>query len=269
MVTQFCALAIYAGATIVAVRWLVLLGLDAVATHLSLSNKAKGKLLGYATSIPELVVVVSSAWAGVFEAGFWNIASSNIINWVVFLTAVLFYRQQMALTRWAFIDELVFGILSVAVPVALHYAQVGLGLRTAGGLFALFVAYMVVDRLANPKSGQDGAPDSRQARSLWLGVLALVAGMLVVGVCGRLLGSTAGQLVREIGVPAWLVGWILGFVTSVPEMSSFFAVYALHKRRGVLHLAHGTQETLDALIASNMGNLGVILPIGVMVFELL
>ena len=52
-------------------------------------------------------------------------------------------------------------------------------------------------------------------------------------------------------------------------MSSFFAVFAGHKRRGTLHLAHDTQETLDALIASNMGNLGIILPIGVVVLELL
>ena len=79
MLLNFIILTVCAFITIAAVRVLVIYGINVLSTALRFSVKTKGQIIGYATSIPELVVIVSSAFAGVFEAGFWNIASSNII----------------------------------------------------------------------------------------------------------------------------------------------------------------------------------------------
>ncbi|GAG25309.1 unnamed protein product, partial [marine sediment metagenome] len=65
------------------------------------------------------------------------------------------------------------------------------------------------------------------------------------------------------------IGWILGFITSLPELTSFFEIYRLEKKNGRLHLLDDTQEALDALVSSNMSNLGVILPIGIIVYSLI
>lgn len=264
---QFALLAVLAGVTVAAVRMLILRGLDIVTTCLNLGTKTKGQLLGYATSIPELVVVVSAAWAGVFDAGFWNIASSNIINWVLFLAALLFYRQQWDLRQKRFVDELIFGLVSVAVPLTLFFLDVGATNWTALGLFLLFVVYKVLDRVANPKGGGEartGMSCPRQGAGK--GVLLLVAGIAAISVTGVFLGRVADSLVTELKTPAVLVGWILGLVTSVPEMGSFFLVFKSHRDRGTSELADDTQEALDALVASNMCNLGIILPAGVLVY---
>jgi Ca2+/Na+ antiporter len=266
---QLAILTVLAGLTVLAVRLLILRGLDVITTCLSLGTKTKGQLLGYATSIPELVVVISAAWSGVFEAGFWNIASSNIINWVLFLAAVFFYRQHWDFRSRKFADELAFGVVSVAVPVGLHFLSVGATKWTALGLFALFVVYKVLDRVLNPGAGgaaRTGESCPRQGPLV--GVALLVAGVAVICVCGRFLGQVAGGLVEELGTPAWLVGWILGLVTSVPEMSSFFLIYRSHRQRGTGELTDDTQEALDALVASNMCNLGIILPCGAALFWL-
>jgi Ca2+/Na+ antiporter len=266
---QFAILAALAGVTVAAVRLLILRGLDILTTCLKLGSKTKGQLLGYATSIPELVVVTSAAVAGVFDAGFWNIASSNIINWVLFLAAILFYRQHCDLRSRKFADELVFGVISVAVPLVLHLLKVGATGWTAGGLLLLFALYKVLDRVLNPK------PEAAPVEGLSCptvgplkGVLLLVAGVAVITVSGVFLGKVAGELVTQLKTPAWLVGWILGLITSLPEMGSFFLIFRLHRQRGTQELTADTQEALDALVASNMCNLGVILPLGVTVFWL-
>jgi hypothetical protein len=71
-----------------------------------------------------------------------------------------------------------------------------------------------------------------------------------------------------MGVPEWAVGWILGFITSLPEMTAFFAVFG----SAADEMADGDdtdcQENLDSLAASNMSNLGLIYPIGIAVFLL-
>ncbi len=267
IILQFGILAVLAGVTVLAVRLLILRGLEIITTCLRLGTKTKGQLLGYATSIPELVVVLSSAWAGVFDAGFWNIASSNIINWVLFLAAVLCYRQHWDLKNRKFVDELVFGMLSVAMPVSLFLMGVGTTKWTAIGLLGLFIFYRVMDRALNPKAGGEAKTGEHcPVHGPVVGVALLAAGIVAISVCGAFLGNVADGLVTELETPAWLVGWILGLVTSVPEMGSFFLVFRLHRQRGTGGLTDDTQEALDALVASNMCNLGIILPSGVLVF---
>ena len=85
-------IAVLASLLVLAVRFLGMPGIDKSSKVLGLVSKARGKLLGYVTSAPESVIVVSSAFMGVYDAGFWNIASSNIINWLLFLAAVIVFR---------------------------------------------------------------------------------------------------------------------------------------------------------------------------------
>ena len=68
----------------------------------------------------------------------------------------------------------------------------------------------------------------------------------------------------------WTQDWsnMLGFVTSLPEMVTFFAIYSLARERGTSHLAEDTQEALDNLAASNMTNTGLSYPLGLLAFLL-
>ena len=65
-----------------------------------------------------------------------------------------------------------------------------------------------------------------------------------------------------------LAGWILGFMTSIPELVTFFAVYATAEREGKLPNLSNSQEALDNLTGSNMANVGVFYPVGLAAFLL-
>jgi Ca2+/Na+ antiporter len=99
--------------------------------------------------------------------------------------------------------------------------------------------------------------------------MMLLFGLILIVVAGKFIGSTARALIIEFKIPAWMIGWLLGLVTSTPEMIGFFEIYRKHKTRGSLSGIQDTQEALDTLVSSNMCNLGIILPIGVYLLVLL
>jgi Ca2+/Na+ antiporter len=259
MLTDISILILCAAVTVAAVRLLVMSGITSLCDTLRLSEKTEGQIIGYATSLPEFVVVVSAAFSGVFDAGFWNIASSNIINWILFMSAVFVFRQHRDLAQRAFIDEIVFGTLSVAVPLGMLAAGVKVSLAVSAAMALFFILYRVIDARFNPVTPQPPHPE-RTAVPLWRGILFLAAGIAVIIAAGRFLGAGAENLIHTLNMPSWLVGWILGLITSIPEMASFFEIFRLYKKRGRLGTTGDTQEALDALVASNMSNLGVILP---------
>ena len=89
MIKDLAILVCSAVVIVAAVRFLLIPGIGKIGAALKFSPKVRGQMIGYATSIPELTVLVAGAFAGVFSAGLWNIASSNIINAVLFFLTVL------------------------------------------------------------------------------------------------------------------------------------------------------------------------------------
>jgi Ca2+/Na+ antiporter len=301
-------------AVVAATRLLLYRGIERAGELAGLSPKAQGQILGYSTSVPELVGTVSTAAMGLIGAGLWNVAASNIINLVLFLSASFFYRQSRELLNRNFLDEAGFSVGAILIPILL-VAGGGMGrsIWTAAGLFGYFALYIVVDRWLDrgtgtgtatgtakgTGTGPGSAPDAGSApaagpaggaersgpapaaepseaeqesstqgrgRSVLWAVGMILAGLLVIVVAGRFLGSAAEGVVKRMGLSEMAVGWILGVLTSLPELTSFFSIYASSREKGRLHEVEDTQEALDNLAASNMSNLGVIYPLGILVY---
>ena len=256
-----------AAAIILLVKFGLLRGIDHVANAMNWSAKARGKLTGYATSVPEFVCLVSAGLAGVWEAGLWNIASSNIINVVLMLLAITFYRQIGDLFNKRFVDEIVFAALAVAVPIMLMQFGVDTQWYLIPILLGFFAIYQVVDKRVNRQHKSEHDTEAAVGNlpfGLILGITALIA----IAVTGMFLGDATAEVVEQLGVHPAIAGWILGVVTSIPEMVSFFAVYAASNKEGKLRDLSDTQEALDNLTGSNMANVGFVYPMGLLAFLL-
>jgi Ca2+/Na+ antiporter len=252
--------------------------------------------------MPELAGTISTAAMGLLGAGLWNVAASNIINLLLFGSAVLFFRQQRELINIRFLDEIGFAVGSILIPLLLVIGGgASRSVWTAIGLGVFFVFYIVLDRYLNVVHGRDAStapnrehtaksddeetlnPSSKKTHTaasntktpapikrttVVFPVVMIVLGLATVVVLGRFLGSSAESVVRKLGIPQWGVGWIMGVLTSLPELTSFFAIYASAKRKGHLAGDADTQEATDNLAASNMSNLGLIYPLGIIIFIL-
>ncbi len=266
MLIDLTILILSAAAIVVSVRFLLVPGIGRIGAALKFTSKVRGQMIGYATSVPEFTVLTAGALNGVFNAGMWNIASSNIINWVLFLITVFVLRQQLDLKNRAFIDELIFGLLSIVIPLLMFALGISTGWVTALGLLLFFAFYKIMDARLNPTGKVAPLPPGAENGTVAGGLLLLIPGIAVILLAGRFLGSSAGALIKELSVPAWAVGWILGLVTSVCELASFIEIYRIHRPKDSPTHIKDTQEALDALVASNIANLGLILPLGMMIY---
>ena len=266
MTKDLSILVFSAAVIVVSVRFLLIPGIGKVGAALKFSAKVRGQVIGYATSVPEFTVLVAGALNGVFRAGMWNIASSNVINLVLFVLTVFAFRQQLDLKNKIFSDEIGFGVLSIVIPLLMFVAHIGTGYITAAGLVLFFMFYKVMDKRLNKAGTPAILSPGAEGGTLRGGSMFMVAGVLVILLAGRFLGSSAGALITQLNVPAWAVGWILGLVTSVCELASFIEIYRIHKPKDSPSHIKDTQEALDALVASNISNLGLILPMGMIIY---
>ncbi len=252
-----------AAVIIALVKFGLVKGLDLLAGALKWSPKTRGQVTGYATSAPEFVVLVAAGLSGVWEAGLWNIASSNIINTSLMGIAVVSYGQTRELFNKRFADEIGFSVVAVAAPLVLMQLDLDTHWVVVPILLGLFVLYRVVDAKVNP-GGQPPATDA--VGNLRLGLILIVTALTLVAVVGIFLGAATEDVVNAMGVHPAIAGWILGFCTSLPEMVTFFSVYGAAKEEGNLDKLDDTQEALDNLAGSNMANAGFIYPVGLAVF---
>ena len=260
---SFVVMLLSAASIIGLVRFGLLAGLDQLAGALRWDAKLRGQATGYATSAPELVTLTAAGLAGVWEAGLWNIAASNLINGALMACAVTFHGQVRDLASPRFFDEVGFAALAVAAPLVLMQLDLDRSWVVVPVMFGLFALYLVVDRRVNPKRA---APATETVGSLPFGAILVLTAAVLIAVAGFFLGGATEEVVNQLGVHPALAGWILGFVTSLPEMVTFFAIYAEARRQGTSHLLDDTQEALDNLAASNMTNAGLIYPLGLGVY---
>ena len=259
---------IVSAASIIAlVKFGLLRGIDNVANAMNWSAKARGQATGFATSVPELVCLVSAGLAGVWEAGLWNIASSNIINVGLMLLAVSYHRQFRDLLNRRFLDEACFAALAVIVPLVLMKAGMDTQWYLVPILLGFFAIYQVIDARVN-RSDKKEEESLEAVGSLPFGLILGLSALIAITVAGIFLGGATAEVVEQLGVRPAIAGWILGVVTSIPEMVSFFAVYGAANREGKLQDLNDTQEALDNLTGSNMANVGIAYPIGLLAFLL-
>lgn len=258
---------ISAGAIVLAVKFGLLRGIDHIANAMNWSAKARGQVTGYATSVPELVCLVSAGLAGVWEAGLWNIASSNIINVVLMMMAVVRYWQFRELFNLRFVDEVGFAALAIVVPVVLMQWGVDTQWFLVPSLLGFFAVYQILDKRINrpPKPEEES---EKAVGNLPFGLILGLTALIAITVAGIFLGDATAAVVEQMGIRPAIAGWILGTVTSIPELVTFFAVYAASRREGRLHDLNDTQEALDNLTGSNMSNVGVVYPVGLFAYLL-
>ena len=239
-------------------------GIDRASASLGWSLKARGKATGYATSVPELVTLVAAGLSGVWEAGLWNIASSNIINVSLATAALLVCRRGRDLLDRRFVKELSFAGLGIIAPLLLMQLQLDQHPSVVLVLLLCFGLYLWVDtsdgEVPEDQYGEDNGP---------LGALFLCLFSLgLIAVAGNFLGSATRDVVQTMGVPAIAAGWILGVVTSLPEAVTFFEVFSTKRAGETPNRKAQIQELLDNLAASNMSNSGLIYPLGLGIFLL-
>lgn len=279
MIVEIIKFILYSGLIVLISKYILVSTLRKLAEALNLKAKTVGDIAGYATSVPELLTITTSSLRGLTGASVYNILSSNVINLIQYLGAILLNKNTSKLRNRAIITDLVLVFFTIAIPIAFLKLNIELKLAVVPLFVILYILFRVlnnhVHKLYLKNEDEELAEEIEEEREeqkkntkkvLIYAVVLIVTGILLF-VIGELLGNTLENLCNLFGVSEVIVGILLGFVTSLPELITFFEAQRHYKKVDDDML--GVVEATNNLLTSNILNLFAIQTVGILISSII
>ncbi|WMS44162.1 calcium/sodium antiporter [Acuticoccus sp. MNP-M23] len=223
-------------------------GAVALATRLGVSPLVIGlTLVGFGTSMPELVASIQAALIGAPGIAVGNIVGSNIAN-ILLILGLSALILPIAATRAVLRRDgvIMFGASLVLVAVAVSGAiERWMGAALIGAL----AVYTIVSFVRSSRSGEasgEAADVPGWPRGLWVSLAVTLAGIAGVVVGADFLVKSAIVIARDFGLSEAVIGLtVVAIGTSLPELVT--SVMAAFRRQGDVALGN--------IIGSNIFNI--------------
>lgn len=244
---------------------------------LKLKSKVIGNIAGIATSIPELLTVSFSALTGLIETSVYNIISSNVINLIQYSAAVILNNNQKVLKNKAIRIDLFLVCITIIIPIIMLVFNFESQFVIVPIFIVLLLIFYKITNNAHKlymkknnneevvKSNVKENTEENNIRKDMLMVVIQIIFLITVGlilyVVGNLLSDVLNNLCVRFGIPEIIIGVLLGFITSLPELITFFEAQKHHTDD-----KEGVVEATSNLLTSNIMNLFVIQSIGIVIY---
>ncbi len=283
MFIEFIKLAIYIILIIVISKYMLVKLLRNIAETLNLKAKTVGNIAGFATSIPELFTVTLASISGLASTSLYNIISSNVINFIQYLATVVINKNTKVLKNKALIIDLVIVLITIAIPLYMINANVKLGVPFAIFLVILFLFFYKInsnahklylekyDKEIEEEFELEYEKEIKNKKNNKLLIVKYLIYLIIIGILlyfvGDKLSNNLENLCYIFNVPEYIIGIILGFGTSIPELITFFEAQRGEKNKEEEKL--GVIEATNNLLMSNMLNLFIIQAIGILLISII
>lgn len=266
---------IYSGLIVLISKYILVTTLRKLAEAMNLKAKTVGDIAGYATSVPELLTITTSSLRGLTGASVYNILSSNVINLIQYLGAILLNKNASKLRNKAIVIDLVMVFFTIAIPIVFLKLDIELKLAIVPLFIILYILFMVLnnnvhklylkneDEELEEEIEEERKEQKKNPRKVLRYVLVLIVTGVLLFIIGEMLGDTLENLCNLFGVSEVVVGILLGFVTSLPELITFFEAQRYYKKVDDDML--GVVEATNNLLTSNILNLFAIQSVGILI----
>lgn len=283
MFIEFIKLAIYIILIIIISKYMLVKLLRNIAETLNLKAKTVGNIAGFATSIPELFTVTLASISGLASTSLYNIISSNVINLIQYLATVVINKNTKVLKNKALIIDLVIVLITIAIPLYMINANVKLGVPFSIFLVILFLFFYKInsnahklylekyDKEIEKEFELEYEKEIKNKKNNKLLIIKYLIYLIIIGILlyfvGDKLSNNLENLCYIFNVPEYIIGIILGFGTSIPELITFFEAQRGEKSKEEEKL--GVIEATNNLLMSNMLNLFIIQAIGILLISII
>lgn len=275
IIIEFFKFIIYSGLIVVISKYALVPVLRKLAESLNLKPKTVGSISGIATSVPELLTVSFSALTGLLSASTYNIISSNVINTIQYIASIFLNKNQRHLQNKAIKIDLIMVALTVLIPVVILVIDIPISLSIVPVFLLLFFLFYFINSnthklYLNKKTRQDIEieEEMRWSKKGTKAIIKYIFLLLIISVLlyfiGNLLSYTLDDLCIQFNIPQIIIGTLLGFITSIPELITFFESQKHHKKQ--TNEEDGVIEATNNLLTSNTLNLFIIQTVGIIIF---
>jgi len=280
MVFEIIKFIIYSLLIVVIAKYLLVKILRKLSEAINLSPKAVGNIAGIATSIPELLTVSFSAVAGLIGTSIYNVISSNIINLVQYIISIYTSKnQKIIFNNKAIKVDLVLVIFTILIPIIMIFSNIEFNMRIVPIFILLLFLYYYINTKVHElylKKQENRISKEIEEEQKWVrGKIKIVIKysiyLLITSICLYLVGERLSivleNLAQMFSIPEIILGISLGFITSIPELITFFESQKHYQKENSSEL--GVVEATNNLLTSNILNLFVIQTIGIIIYWLI
>lgn len=279
MVFELIKFIIYSGCIVLISKYILVTTLRKLAENLNLKPKTVGDVAGLATSMPELLTIGASSFNGLIGASIANVLSSNIINLVQYLASILLNKNQKTFKNKAIKTDLILVMITIILPILLLIFNVEIRLEIVP-IFILFYIFLRFlngnvhklylkkeDDLLEKQIEEEERWERNNKKKTVRYILYLFGTGILLFIIGDALGNNLENLCNRFNISQMIIGILLGFITSIPELITFFEAQKHYKKKKVNEIL-GVVEATNNLLTSNILNLFVIQSIGIIIYSI-
>lgn len=250
-----------------------------LAESLKLKPKTVGNIAGIATSVPELLTISVSSFNGLIDASIYNVLSSNIINFIQYSVAIILNKNQRAMKNKAIKVDVILVIITIIMPILFIVVKSELQLTMVPIFILIYIClrkinnnvhklYLNNENIEIEKNIIRYAQLKKEdKKNIIKNIIILIITAILLFVIGNLLGNSLEVLCVRFNISEFIIGIFLGFVTSIPELITFFEAQRHHKKSENNMI--GVIEATNNLYMSNTLNLFVIESVGILIYSIL
>ena len=278
MLIELIKFFVYSGVIVLISKYVMVSTLRKLAEALNLKAKTVGNVAGYATSIPELLTIVVSSFSGLISASIFNVISSNVINFVQYILSVVLNKNQKVLKNRAIRIELVLVIITIIIPLIILNFNIEIKIEIVPIFIILYILFIYLnsnvhklylnmeDKILQDKIEKEKKWERNNKKKILKYFFYLLLTGVLLFITGDLLGNTLENLCIYFNISQTIIGILLGFVTSIPELITFFESQRHYRKKNNNEIL-GIIEATNNLFTSNILNLFVIQSIGIVIYS--
>lgn len=270
---------IYSGLIVLISKYVLVTTLRKLAENLNLKPKTVGNVAGYATSMPELLTIAISSFNGLIATSIVNVLSSNIVNLIQYVASILVNKNRKAFSNKAIKIDLIIVIITILIPLVLILINIDVNIT----VIPIFIILYAIIRYINSNAHklylkeedeklakdieEEGKKEKGNTRKTVMYILYLIVTGILLFAIGELLGENLNTLCNEFNVSQTIIGILLGAITSIPELITFFESQK-HYKKSQYNDILGVVEATNNLLTSNILNLFIIQSIGIIIYAI-
>lgn len=272
-------------------KYILVRTLRKLAENLNLKSRTIGNIAGIATSIPEFLTVTISSFRGLVGTSLYNIISSNVINLMQYSISIVINKNYKEVKHKAIVLQIGLVVITIVVPMLLLTVENLLNIWVVilfMTLYSVFLwiskkvydKYLDYDEQKNNKMEKEEHKEKGikkkslikeknnkkdKDKKTYIYVLYIILAGILLYFVGDALGNVLENLARIFKIAESVLGILLGAITSIPELITFFEAQKHYKKKKE-KIFLGVIEATNNLVMSNMLNVFVIQSIGIFIY---
>ena len=275
MLIEILEFIFYSSLIVIISKYFLVTLLRKLAENLNLKAHSIGKIAGIATSIPEFLTVGISSLKKLSGTSIYNIFSSNIINLLQYIFAIIINKNYKEIKNKGIKISLFLVLLTIIIPSIFILFNIEINICIIPIFLILYFIFTFFTHIINDKylKNQDKIlleneqiienKEKTKNKKTYIYIIYLIISGILLYIVGDKLGNNLENLAEIFKIPESILGILLGFITSIPELITFFESQKYYKNNEEEKML-GVVEATHNLLTSNMLNLFIIQSLGIL-----